>query len=873
MSPKSPTVAGTPPTRWQRHAQRLMRLAKRYRQGEHLQHLLLQISELAGSCRSMEQFYQSLVPLVKRVPAVENCYVILYDRLQDEYHCPFFLDQQDGDNPFQSCDQRQFRQGISHYLVRQNLPLRLDAEQIDALIEAGEVQQLGSRCEAWMGTPLRHQQEVMGLLAVQSYRRGSQFSVQDQEILNFVGQHLVATLNRLQQAEHTEITIERRTRELRLANQALHEEIRQRRRAEQLQNALLEITELTARRSHIDSFYLSIHRALRHLLHADNCMVALLNEAGTQIEFPYYEAGDTLPAPSARTPADGLVEQVLKQQQAVQLTGSDIQRAYRNGQLGQKIDRCLIQLRDWLGVPLTINGQTRGVLAVFSQQEGYGYDQKDLELLSFVSQHISTAIERRAHEEQQARYNEELERQVEERTREMQALNVDLQRQIIQRRKAEHQLRHDAFHDALTNLPNRALLLNRLDLALKRIRRHAQERFALLFIDLDRFKMVNDTLGHLAGDRFLKEIAQRLQICIRDNDTLARLGGDEFVILLDRIQDKQGVQEVCERILERVRQPIILEGREFFPGASIGIALADPHGELEPEALLRNADAALYQAKSAGRGCFAFFTSDLKLQMLNDLSRESQFRNALAQGEIQLYYQPMFDLERNRLVGVEALARWNHPKLGMIHPQQFLPWANKCGAVTELDRYVLSQVARDFAQIQAMVGEQGWVHINLDLAHLRSETRLLELEEAIADLPIPTRQLALEFSERDLLVDQQTLRNGLERLRQLGVKLGLDDFGTGYSALTMLPNLPLDFIKIDKQYCQQSTRCDRHKAIIQSLIDLSGHLGFTIAAEGIESESQRDQMRELGCRWGQGYYFNRPSELGQIEPLPACTNL
>ncbi|MBY6187394.1 EAL domain-containing protein [Marinobacter hydrocarbonoclasticus] len=839
-------------------------MASRYKTAASLQSILFRVSELASHSPTMERFYQELVPLVQQFPGTQNCYVVLYNPTTESFDFPFFLDERDN---APHSDSVRLMSGCTGYVYRRGEPLCVDDAGLAELVRQGEIERLGHPAQAWLGVPLKQEETVIGVLVLQSYQPGFRYTQAQQEFLTFIGQHLITAMERLTQREQTERLIEHRTLALSQTNKALQQEVAQRRRAERLQNALLEITELTASGRDMNSFYRAIHSVLRHLLYADNCFVALLDPQNQYLTFPYFEAGDALEAPPARKPGDGLTERVMAAQRPLRLSQSSIEAGYRDGSLGQSVDRCLIDLRDWMGAPLTINGEIRGVLAVFSQQPDHGYEDKDLELLGFVSQHISTAIERRQTLEQRARHREELERKVMERTREVHAMNVDLQRQILQRRKAENQLRHDALHDALTGLPNRALLLNRLDHALKHIKRHSCDRFALLFIDLDRFKLVNDSLGHLAGDALLETVAQRLSECIRDNDTLARLGGDEFVILLDGIRNKQHVQEVSERILEMVRQPIQLEGREFFPAASIGIALAEPHNNPSPQSLLRDADAALYHAKSAGRGCYQFFDKQMHAEAVADLTREGQFRQAINQRQITVHYQPVMDLEQQKVVGMEALARWQHPQLGELTPDQFLPWACHSGAVADLDRYVLEQVNRDFPQLRAQIGQRGWVHVNLDLTHLRSSSKLEALESCIEALSMPKGQLALEFSERDLQVDHDTLREGLERLQRQGVRLGLDDFGTGHSALTLLPLLPLDFVKVDKGYSHMSTGCARHRAVLETLVTLSSQLGFVLSAEGIEQPGQHQLLKGLGCRWGQGYLFNMPGALPSALPV------
>ena len=433
--------------------------------------------------------------------------------------------------------------------------------------------------------------------------------------------------------------------------------------------------------------------------------------------------------------------------------------------------------------------------------------------------------------------------------------------QIEERRKAEEQLYFEAHHDALTKLPNRAMFSDRLSYALSHLKRHPEHRFAVLFIDLDRFKMINDTLGHHAGDEFLIEIAARLTDCVRDNDILARLGGDEFVILLDALQSQDDVEEVASRIISAIEKPFDLDGHTLYSNASIGIALCSDHYQ-DANEILRDADAAMYQAKSMGRGRYVFFDDSMREQLIASMTLEQELRIAVVEKQFELHYQKISDLELTRTIGFEALLRWQHPTKGLLTPSEFLFMAEESGMILDIESWVVEEVCsqlkywkKDKALKHAFIG------INLSGRHLTQANQLPSLIDLIKKNTDEQERLILEFNESAFSQHADIALKGLRKLKAFGVKLALDDYGAGLSSLNFLHNYPFEFIKLDRSFIRSINTHEENMSLVKALHDLGGKFGYRLVAEGIESQEMLEKLQKVGCDFGQGYHINRPTKM------------
>jgi diguanylate cyclase (GGDEF)-like protein/PAS domain S-box-containing protein len=445
------------------------------------------------------------------------------------------------------------------------------------------------------------------------------------------------------------------------------------------------------------------------------------------------------------------------------------------------------------------------------------------------------------------------------------------QTDITDRRLAEEQLRHDAFHDALTGLANRALLVDRVQQCLLRARRNPGYRFAVLFADLDRFKRINDTLGHLAGDQLLVEIARRLLLGVRATDSIAqvegsniaRLGGDEFVVLLDGLRDDGAVLHVAKRLQDAMGEPFVLDGKEVFIGISIGVALGRPDYE-RPEDLLRDADTALYQAKAHGRGCCEFFDTTMRATAMSRWWMENALRRAVERDELRLVYQPVVSVRTGELRELEALVRWHHPERGPISPADFIPVAEDTGLIVPLGEWVLRTALGQLARwAPHLEGRPAFcLSVNVSGKQLGSPELGDFVAGLLASTRLPAGRLRLEFPE-NALMDRGLTSRMLPRLTAMGLRLRLDDFGTGFSSLSYLHQLPVDALKIDRTFIDQMGADRTSASIVQSIVNLAHNIGAEAVAEGVEQRGQLEQLRRFGCDLAQGFYLSHPLEADQ----------
>jgi diguanylate cyclase (GGDEF)-like protein len=413
---------------------------------------------------------------------------------------------------------------------------------------------------------------------------------------------------------------------------------------------------------------------------------------------------------------------------------------------------------------------------------------------------------------------------------------------------------HQAFHDPLTDLPNRALFVDRLELGLSRVKR-SKSKLAVLFLDVDRFKIVNDSLGHAAGDELLREVAVRLVASIRPGDTAARFGGDEFAILLEDVEDQAAAEQVALRILGALKAPLQIAGRDVFISASIGIAMdAASAGDM-----IRDADLAMYRAKSEGKGRHAVFESAMHVAVVERADLEADLQRVLERAELVLHYQPIVALGNRAIVGVEALVRWRHPLRGIVAPEAFIPLAEETQLMAELGRWILTEACREVAAWRKLRPLRLAVNISAVQLHA-AEALAGDVAAALADSGLPPEALVLEITETALMRDVTETIHCLRSLKELGVLLAVDDFGTGYSSLDYLRRFPIDTLKIDKAFVDDLGAGDA--TLAQAIIDLGESFDLQVVAEGVEHEFQRQRLLELGCSYGQGYHFARP--------MPAC---
>jgi len=440
-------------------------------------------------------------------------------------------------------------------------------------------------------------------------------------------------------------------------------------------------------------------------------------------------------------------------------------------------------------------------------------------------------------------------------------------RDISRRKEIEERLIHDAFHDALTGLPNRVLFAEHLKLAVERAKRPKRYLFAVLFLDLDRFKNINDSLGHTVGDQLLIGIARRLEDCLRHIDTVARLGGDEFAVLLDGIEDSSDAVRVAERLQKALRQPLNLGGHEVFTSASIGIALSST-GYEQPEEVVRDADTAMYRAKALGKARHEIFDTEMHARAVTLLQLENDLRRAVERDEFCVYYQPIISLDGGGIYGFEALIRWQHPERGLVAPSQFITVAEETGLIIPMGRWVLREACRQMRQWQKQFPSVRSLTLSVNLSgkQLTQPDLVAQVEQILRESDFDPRLLQLEITESAVIENTRTVTEMLLQLRDLGLRLSMDDFGTGYSSLSYLHRFPINTIKIDRSFINSQESGDENE-IVRTIIMLARSMGMNVVAEGVETHDQLSYLKSLDCEYGQGFLFSRPVHAEAVEQM------
>ena len=821
---------------------------------ERLQQALFKIADLAGTDLAMPQMLHHVHGVLNTLMYARNCFIVEYDDARHTIRFLYFADEADDfvADPTRAYAETELAGSLTFALLRHGQPLSGPSRTLLARLGEPEHLRRGPQSQDWLGVPMLREGRVCGAIVVQSYDHGDQYGESDRALLGFVAQHVLTAMDRRQAQVQLERQVERRTLELQRANRSLQDEVVERRRAETLQAALYGIAELAMREQSLAQFYGQVHGMVGTLLDARNFYIALLDETGTGLEFVYSVDEHT----SERTPrsfSNGLTEYVVRHRQPLLASRERIDAMCASGE----VEHFGARSQCWLGVPLVFDGEVAGAIVVQSYSAEVAFTTDDQRLLTFVAQNIGTGLARQRDQERLRMAHAELEKRVDARTRELADVNAKLVAQIAERLRAEERLTHQAMHDGLTGLPNRVHLLDRLQEAIAAARRDPEGAlFAVLFLDLDRFKLVNDSIGHAAGDRMLEEVARRIVPLLGAEDVVARLGGDEFAILLRCPQALVQALAFAQRLLLALQEPMWVAGRELFPSGSLGIALWNSR-YLAGEELLRDADAAMYRAKAQGQDRCAIFDEDMRNQAMRSLDLEADLRRAIISRDFVPYYQPIVRLSDGEVVGHEALLRWQHERRGVLLPGAFLELGEESGLIEQVDWLIYEQVIAALAR-----GGQGYVSVNVSPRHFRTRDftqRLFGLIEAAGADP---HRLRLEITEVALLDGGPRTLRILETLRERGVVVQLDDFGTGFSALSYLHRFPISTLKIDQSFIAglHGEEAQSTHALVEGVVSLARTLGIATIAEGIETEAQRQTLLDLGCDYGQGYLLGRPGK-------------
>ena len=816
---------------------------------QHTQRVLYGITNLASSTHDRATFMVGVHRQLADLIDAENFYLALYDQRSGQVTYPYYVDTTDVEAV--EADANEYlnpqRLSLTGYVLTTGQPMLIDAAEIAQAAVEDRFHCVGHCPEFWMGAPLKNaSDQVFGMIAMQVYDVNRVYSQEDRALFLVVARHVAMALDRILHRVHLERTVAERTRELSQLNDALRQQVSERERAEHLQSALFQIAELSSQRGDMAELFSRLHAIVGELLYARNFYIALYDPGQGEVTFPYYIDEVQAVRPPPRRGRRGLTEYVIRQRRPCLIDFDDASRLMESGEIQQTNEP--VRSQSWLGIPLFDDDQVRGVLVVQSYAPHIRYTLRDQELLTFVSRHIDTALSRRSAAEAVHAANLKLEARVQDRTRELDLANAKLQ--------------HENAHDALTGLPNRSHLQLRLEEAWQAYRGQGRE-LVVMFLDLDRFKLINDSRGHHFGDLLLMAAAARLRSCLRDADLLARLGGDEFAVLAPEAPVDVAVS-IAERILAAFDLPFHIDGHEVFSSCSIGIVSADEQFHQEPADLLRDADTAMYRVKNAGRDSYAVFNQELRREFSDQVEREGALRNA-SKGHEELvpYFQPIVDVASGRLTALEALIRWRQPDGRVLAPGAFLPALEGLRLIGRLDLYMLRCVAVILARPEN--GHWPTVHVNCSSYSITRPEFADEVLELLATHGVDPGRICLELTEGALVAEPELARQSMQKLADRGMSVVLDDFGAGFSSLSYVHQFRFTGLKIDKSFIFELTASGRSRAIVRAIVRMAESLGLSVVAEGVEDAASLDLLREMGTGQAQGYHFARPMAVEALQ--------
>ncbi len=831
-----------------------------------LESALFQITERSVKTSSVSEYASQLHTIIRQLMYAENFFVVLYEQNNSAINFIYVADEYDEANgmaKLKSLTESELRRTLTGYMLRTGVVQHLSKHDISHLVEKNIVDFVGRESCDWLGVPLRFNTEILGGIVIQSYNEAKVYGEKEKGILQFVARQ-IALVFKSRQSERDlinanailEKSVEERTRDLYRMNAALETEVLERRKSQQIQSALFQITELVSTTESLDDFYASVHEIIGRLMYAENEYIATLTDDRQFVEFPYFvDQYDETPVKRVFNQGEycnGVTEKVI-------ITG----KAYLShddddvGILGA--GHCY----SWLGVPLKDKQKVFGVLAIQSYVKDYVYTHEHQQILLTIGQQVATAILRKKDADSLKAAHETLEIRVRERT-------YELEETIERRKVVEEKLAHESLHDALTGLPNRLNLINTLNSLLHQHKPETEKTLALLFLDLDRFKVINDSLGHHVGDLFLIEVAKKLKESLRQDDLVARLGGDEFCVLMPNISKDKVALNLCSRILKELKKPVIVEKHSLITSASIGVRLASSN-EKSAETIMSDADAAMYQAKNLGKNRYCFFDSEIKMLVTNRMKMERDLRDAIDNNELYLVYQPLVNIKTKQIDGFEALVRWNHPINGLVNPGAFIPVAEETGLIVEIGEAVVNMACKMLSHFKNYpLLKNMYLNVNVSSVQVLARTLDHVIRQNLDNYQIDSDKLNVEITESILIEDYKAALSFVRELKSMNVKVYLDDFGTGYSSLSYLHKFPFDAIKLDRSFIQVLNDSANNETIVESIGLLASNLNIHIVAEGIETKEQLDIIQRMNYQVVQGFYFAKPMKQDEIENFVKC---
>ncbi|MCQ8879231.1 diguanylate cyclase [Pseudoalteromonas shioyasakiensis] len=799
---------------------RLSALVKKYKRSHHLQHALLQLSEQASTVAELTLLYPAIHDILQDYVPSKSFYVVLLNQFTNTLELSYFADEKDGIAIPLNQDHN-FSQGVTGYVFKQGKTTYYKGNEMQEDADKGLFKLLGSPAEHWVGVPVYREKQIIGVLVAQSYDERQSYSDQQIELLEVMSLYLATAIERVKKRELLESEVKIRTRALTQSNEALNVEVKQHKKTLERQQILFKISELATQSKHIEEVYQQVHEIIKSITYADNLYIALYDKKSGWLNFPYCVdefSENTQPRPFAK----GYSELVLSTEQTQLIDSNRAEKLIKSGTV-ERPEVVPVQqtATSWLGAPLKTSQGVIGLIVCQAYQNKHIFNQDDCELITFVSHQIATVLQ--AHLASQAikRSNQNLEHRVAEKTKEIRQTNMHLQMQIEERKKIEQQLYHDAHHDSLTGLPNRSLFLTQLEKTLQHYQRYPEQEFAVLFIDLDKFKDINDQLGHQAGDQFLIGVAECFSQCIREHDLLARLGGDEFVILLTHLTERQQAEDVAKRIIKLMKKPFCMKGICVQSGASVGITYSKTHYKHTDE-IIRDADAAMYYAKNAGRSRFEFFHPLLNVSTNNQEFEASHHLDALP---MHFRSSEIITLDEQFQSEVLIEAFGEHPVLGSTSFDILKKFAADKAQQLEVELQLLDQACK---QAQAA---------NLGLALLPCSALLLEkVEFAALCLTLQNqpnqKQLCLLFNEQEIRYASAVQITNLKQLSALGYAIGLNDFAKDRCELNLLTELSFDYLLLSSTFSKRVLQQQSYDLQLQGVLAITKIKQVKVIAKG-----------------------------------------
>lgn len=830
---------------------RLKELLDKYKQSHHLQSALIQLSEQASTVAELTLLYPAIHDILQKYLPSKSFYVVLQNQYNQLLELSYFSDEKDGIAIIVNQSDN-FKQGATGYVFKRGKTTYFTKKQMQSAIDEGLFKAIGTPAEYWVGVPVYQENTIIGVLAAQSYDINQCYNEKQIQLLEFVSLYLATAIERVKKRELLESEVKIRTRALTQSNKALSLEIEQRQQALQRQQILFKISEIATQVENLDEAYVKIHEIIKTITYAENLYIALYEKESGWLSFPYFVDEYTKDTQPPRQFAKGYSELVISTEQTQLIDAQRANALLKSGQVkhsapSKKANRAT----SWLGAPLKTSQGVIGLIVCQAYDNKSVFSQDDCELITFVSHQIAIVLQTKLANQAIAQSNQQLELRVNEKTKELQQANLHLQMQIDERRKIEQQLYHDAHHDSLTSLPNRSLFLTQLEKTLQHYQRFPDQHFAVLFIDLDKFKEINDQLGHHAGDQFLINVAQLFTHCTREHDLLARLGGDEFVILLTDLTEPQQAEDVANRIIDSMRKPFHIKGVSLKSGASIGITYSHK-SYTNTDEIIRDADAAMYHAKNSGKNRYELFHPSLT-QFIPE--KDSQITHHLERLTMRFRSSEIVTLDEQEQSESLFEAYGEHPILGF----------------TSFD--ILKKFASDkeqHLQIELQLLQSAYAHAvaaNIAMALVPCSSFLLQGKEFSLFIDILSKQQGQ--SKLCLLFDEQEIRHAssdqivnLQKLPDLGYSIGLNNFAKDRCELNLLSDIRFDYLLLSSTFSKRVLQQESYSLQLQAVLTITQLKAIKVITKGPSILN----FRALLDKHGLSYFIAKQHALEALEP-------